>query len=262
MGFPYRQVFEKAEESLLAYGEKRMPIDELRKQLDEFKTFEQRKLSDGDYFSTLVSIAFYSGFKAATVTAKMPVIQGHFPDYTTVAAYTEHDIARILRDPSMIRHPGKIEGCVNNARSFAAIVQKHGSFRRYIDSFEPRSSAQNLMRLKRELQRRFDYLGEITAYHFMTDIGLPVLKPDRVVSRILYRLGATRTEHDLEETVSQGKKFAEATGLPIRYIDIVFVAYGQAQSLEFGIDRGICLKEPRCGVCGLTEYCRYFQRRR
>jgi DNA-3-methyladenine glycosylase I len=141
------------------------------------------------------------------------------------------------------------------------MIQKHGSFQQYIDSFKATTSEENLMLLKKELQHRFDYLGGITAYHFMTDMGLPVLKPDRVVSRIFYRLGATQTENDVVEAVNQGKKFAEATGLPIRYIDIVFVIYGQAQSLEFGVDRGICLKEPRCSVCGLTEQCRYFQRR-
>jgi DNA-3-methyladenine glycosylase I len=92
----------------------------------------------------------------------------------------------------------------------------------------------------------------------MTDIGLPVLKPDRVISRIFFRLGIINDENDLAGTVLQGKKFADATGLPIRYIDIVFVAYGQVQSLEFGIDRGICLDKPRCDECGLRKHCRYY----
>jgi DNA-3-methyladenine glycosylase I len=70
-------------------------------------------------------------------------------------------------------------------------------------------------------------------------------------------LGLTETEGQLLKTVLQGRKFAEATGLPIRYIDIVFVAYGQAQSMEFGIDRGICLKNPRCNECGVKEFCRW-----
>lgn len=260
MGFPYKQVFEKAEQTLLAYGSQRVPLNELRDRLDEFKTFENRKLSDADFFSMLVGIVFYSGFKAATVTARMPVIRGHFPDHHTVASYTELDIAGILRDPGMIRNRRKIEGCVNNAKSFVTIIKKHGSFQQYINSFKPKESGEKLMRLKKELQRRFDYLGGITAYHFMTDMGLPVLKPDRVLSRIFYRLGATHSQDDLEETVKQGNEFAAATALPIRYIDIVFVAYGQAQSLEFGIDRGICLKDPRCRVCGLTKHCRYDQR--
>src|ERR1700728_1050310 len=115
MGFPYRQIFEKAEETFLAYGSKRVPLSELRERLDRFKTFEGRKLSDAEFFSILVSIVFYSGFKAATVSAKLPVIRGHFPDYKTVAAYTKNDIARILHDPDMIRHPRKIEACVHNA---------------------------------------------------------------------------------------------------------------------------------------------------
>jgi DNA-3-methyladenine glycosylase I len=214
MGFPYRQIFEKAEETLLAYGSKRVPLNELRERLDRFKTFEGRKLSDAEFFSILVSIVFYSGFKAATVSAKLPVIWGHFPDYKTVAAYTKNDVARILHDPDMIRHPRKIEACVNNAIAFTAMIQKHGSFQQYIDSFKATTSEENLMLLKKELQHRFDYLGGITAYHFMTDMGLPVLKPDRVVSRIFYRLGATQTENDVVEAVNQGKKFARQPGCP------------------------------------------------
>ena len=158
----------------------------------------------------------------------------------------------------MIRNRRKIVACMKNANVFLKVIQQHGSFQQYIDSFGPTDSLENLVRLKEELQSRFHYLGGVTAYHFLTDIGLPVLKPDRVISRIFFRLGAIGAEDQPWETVLQGRKFAKATGLPIRYIDIVFVAYGQVQSLEFGVDQGICLKRPRCQACGLTAYCRYY----
>lgn len=161
----------------------------------------------------------------------------------------------------MIRHRKKIEACVANACEFEKLISQHGSIRNYIESFKPRVSTANLARLQEDLQRRFAFLGGVTVFHFMTDLGLPVLKPDRVVSRIFYRLVLTTSETDAIETIEQGTRFAEATGLPIRYIDIVFVAYGQAQTSEFGIDRGICLKEPRCGFCGLCDYCKHFQQK-
>jgi DNA-3-methyladenine glycosylase I len=139
------------------------------------------------------------------------------------------------------------------------LIAEHGSFGRYIESFAPADSFENLRRLKEELVARFQYIGGITAYHFLTEIGMPVLKPDRVICRLFHRLGIIETEGELLEAVIQGRKFAEATGLPIRYIDIVFVAYGQAQSTDFGIDRGICLKEPRCHECGVREFCHWYQ---
>ena len=115
--------------------------------------------------------------------------------------------------------------------------------------------------LKEELEARFAYLGGITVYHFLTDLALPVLKPDRVIARIFRRLGLVEYERQHLKTVIHGRKFAEATELPIRYVDIVLVAYGQVRSIEIGIDRGICLKEPRCDLCSLTGVCQFWQQK-
>jgi 3-methyladenine DNA glycosylase Tag len=44
----------------------------------------------------LVCVVFYSGFRAATVTAKLPSIRRYFSDYNAVAEYGEDEIDRIL----------------------------------------------------------------------------------------------------------------------------------------------------------------------
>jgi len=258
-GFQYQHVFKLLEESLIHYGTRRLPLDQIRAELDRYKTFAGRKLTDDEYHSTLVNVVFYSGFRAATVTAKRDIIKRWFPDWRTVAEYSDRNVAAVLSDPTMIRNKRKIKACIHNARIMKALIGEYGSFRKYIASFNAARSFENLMLLKEELEARFGYLGGVTVYHFLTDIGMPVLKPDRVICRIFQRLGLIENDGQLLKTVIQGRKFAEATGYPIRYIDIVFVAYGQAQSLEFGIDRGICLKEPRCAVCGLQEVCRWYQ---
>ncbi|WP_094226858.1 hypothetical protein [Methanolobus psychrotolerans] len=64
----------------------------------------------------------------------------------------------------------------------------------------------------------------------MTEIGLPVLKPDRVITRIFKRIGLIESEDQLLKTVIHGRKFSQETGLPIRYIDIIFAIYGQMVS--------------------------------
>lgn len=166
----------------------------------------------------------------------------------------------------MIRHAGKIEACVHNAGKFESLVNEYGSFDAYVQAFAPRESAANLMRLRADLQHRFKYLGGITTFHLMTDIGLPVLKPDRVIRRIFYRLGLIESESEDEAnllaTIEQGQRFSTAAQQPIRYIDIVFVAYGQVRSDEFGLDSGICLSDsPRCDVCGVRKACHYFPQR-
>lgn len=263
MSFPYQTVFHQLEKSLIEYGAKRLPRETIATELNVYKTYEAREMTDALCFSTLVYVTFYSGFRAATVTAKKPTINRWFPDWQTVADYSDDDVAQIMSDTNMIRHRAKIAACIANARTVRELIAEHGSMAHFIGSFGAARSVENLRRLKKVLETRFDYIGGVTVYHFLTEIGFPVLKPDRVVRRIFYRLGLLDSEVDSEdkivETIQHGRAFAEATGLPIRYIDIVFVAYGQVQALEFGIDRGICLEEPRCHECGIVENCGWYR---
>jgi DNA-3-methyladenine glycosylase I len=256
----YKTIFQKVEHTIISVGSANLPTEKIRANLDEFKHFEGKAFSDADYYLTLVYVVFYAGFRAATVTAKQNLINRYFSDYETVASYDESKADEILNDPEMIRNRRKIQICIENAKAFNSIVNEYGSFQAYIDSFSPRISFENLMLLKEELEYRFKGLGRITTYHFLTDIGLPVLKPDRVICRIFQRLGFVESDKQLLKTIIQGRKFAQATGHPIRYIDIVFVSYGQAKSQEFGLSSGICLEQrPLCSICGVTDYCNYFK---
>jgi DNA-3-methyladenine glycosylase I len=255
----YKVVFEGIESTLINIGSLNLPEDKIRENLDRFKHIEGKTFSDADYYWKLVCVIFYAGFRAATVSDKLDLIRGYFSEYITVANYEDDEIGKILNDVKMIRNQRKVQACVDNARIFRSIVKQHGSFQKYIDSFAPVKSFENLMLLKEELEYRFIGLGRVTTYHFLTDIGLPVLKPDRVICRIFQRLGLIESDKQLLTAVIQGRKFAEATGHPIRYIDIVFVAYGQMKSVEFGIEKGICLEtNPSCKICGVKDYCNYY----
>lgn len=254
----YRNIFTRTEQNLLQIGSQTKSLEEILQNLDKFKHFQDKKLSDQDYYRKLVLIVFYSGFKAAIVDKKKAIILSHFPDYKTVLDYDETQISKIYADSQMIKNRYKIQACLNNAKIFKQIIEKNISFQNYIDSFESHKSFENLLLLKEELESKFLGLGRITTYHLLTDIGLPVLKPDRVICRIFKRLGLIEDETQLLKTIIQGRKFAEATKLPIRYIDKVFVAYGQIQTLDLGINKGICLKsKPSCSQCTITEFCNY-----
>lgn len=254
----YKAVFNKLEDSLRRHSSLSDAV--FRSRFDEFKHFENRVLSDNDYYRILVDVTFYAGFKASTVSDKLDLIHRYFPDFETVAQYDEWKIGQILSDNNMIRNVRKVEACVANARTFKGIVSEYGSFGAYVGSFEPAQSFENLMLLKEELEYKFAYLGGVTVYHFLTDIGMRVLKPDRVVSRIFHRLGLIESKKQLLKAVIQGRKFSQATRLPIRYVDIVFVTYGQVGANDyFGIKNGICLeKNPQCHKCGVKEYCDYY----
>jgi len=265
----YRTIFENVEATLIRVGEQNGDAEAIREGFAFAKAVATKTFTDAEYFRTLIHIPFYSGFRAVTVGEKLLAIDKHFCDYETVAAYGEAHVRRMMADSGMIRHERKIRGCVDNARQFKAIVMKHGSFKKYLDGFAAQASLPNLLRLRKDLMRRFSYLGSITSLHFLTDIGMPVLKPDEVIRRIFSRLGlvadASEREERLWEVVQEGQRFAEATKYPIRYVDIVFVAYGQVRAAQGKHDmpQGICVEEhPRCAICGVTKYCRYVQKNR
>jgi DNA-3-methyladenine glycosylase I len=262
----YKTIFDNVESTIVNEGSRTLPTARILENLEKYKRVGDRPFSDADYYWALVRVVFYAGFKAATVDARINSIRQHFPDYEAVAGYDNSKIDEILSDPDMIKHEGKVRACVNNARTFKSIISSYGSFQRYIESFGAKDSFENLMRLRKELKQQFDYLSKITAYHFLTIIGMPVLKPDRVIRRIFHRLGFIESDDESEgnllKTVLQGHKFAQATGHPLRYVDIVFVAYGQMKFENFGLNKGICLQEnPRCTVCGVRDYCDYFARK-
>jgi DNA-3-methyladenine glycosylase I len=255
----YKSIFLGIESTLLSVGSKNLPEKTIREYLDQFKQLEGRTYSDIEYYWKLVLVTFYAGFRASTVTTKLGVINKYFNNYKLVANYGDAQIATILDDRAMIRNQRKVRACIDNARTILSIVENYGSIQEYIDSFAPTKSFENLLLLKEELEYRFVGLGSITTYHFLTDIGMPVLKPDRAISRIFKRLGLIESEQQKLKTVIQGRRFAQATGHPIRYIDIVFVTYGQLTSEDFGITRGICLeKQPDCEICGVKNYCYYY----
>lgn len=89
----------------------------------------------------------------------------------------------------------------------------------------------------------------------MMDIGLQVLKPDRVISRIFNRLGLIENDKDLLGVVQAGRAFSKVTNLPIRLIDIIFVMYGQLD--QEGLECICSEKNPKCEKCGIKSECLY-----
>lgn len=256
---PYKAIFDAVESTLFEVGSRLVSREQILAELEPYKHVAGKRFTDDECYTMLVHIVFYSGFKAQTVTDKLPIIDGHFPDYRVVADYDEQTVNFILSDPQMIRHKGKIAACIHNAKTFREIVGKHGSFQAWLDSF-PATNFDEAIR--KEYQNLFEFLGPRTSFHFMTDLGFPVLKPDRVIERIFKRLALVENTLANESLylslIQEGRKFAEATGHPIRYIDVVFVIYGQDQTKEVGLEHGICLdKRPSCSLCGVAEYCSY-----
>ena len=88
---------------------------EFEDEFSRFKSYENRDISDNEYYRLLVDIIFYSGFKASTVDKYLDVIHSHFEDYEIVAKYNLDQVEEIKNDKNMIQNKAKIDACIRNA---------------------------------------------------------------------------------------------------------------------------------------------------
>lgn len=82
---------------------------------------------------------FQSGLSWLTILRKRENFRAAFRyfDFTAVAQFGEADVERLLGDAGIVRHRGKIEATINNARAALDTIEAHGSLAAFFWSFEP-----------------------------------------------------------------------------------------------------------------------------
>lgn len=254
-----RKIFSAAEISLFELSP--LSKKELSRNFQQFKNIDPNKIDWNKFYELIAFVAFYSGFKAETVNNKYAAIKKALGKLNKVAAFKVPDIKASLKDESIIKHEGKIRACVFNAKKIIELKNEHKTLQKYMASFGDLEEIKNLNAFAKALRKRFKYLGVITVNHLLLDLGLYVVKPDRVLCRIFYRLGLINSIQDYQNVINIGRLINKATSLPIRYIDLIMVFYGQVgYKKELDIDNGICLeKKPKCDICKLSTYCNYYK---
>ncbi|MGB8197369.1 MAG: DNA-3-methyladenine glycosylase I [Acidimicrobiales bacterium] len=106
---------------------------------------------------------------------------------TLVAAFTDGDVARLLENPNLIRHRGKIESTINNAGAVLELQRSGSSLNEFLWSFvdgkpqqhdwkkEPRlpGSTPDAELMSKALKKRgFRFVGPTTCYSLMQAAGL------------------------------------------------------------------------------------------
>ena len=142
---------------------------------------------DNRLFEKLCLEGFQSGLAWITILRKRENFRSAFHgfDIDKVAEMGEADIDRLLQDAGIIRHRGKIESTINNARRTLEIQKEYGSLAAYIWRFEPDDRAAPELRggieseteasraLSKDLRKRgFSFVGPTTCYAFMQAMGL------------------------------------------------------------------------------------------
>jgi DNA-3-methyladenine glycosylase I len=140
-------------------------------------------------FEKLSLEGFQAGLSWLTILRKREAFRRAFAgfDFERVARFGESDVARLLSDASIVRHRGKIEAVLGNARRALELVKSEGSLAAYVWQFEPAARTAPLDRtsfaelaqtpesraLARDLKGRgWRFVGPTTVYAFMQAMGL------------------------------------------------------------------------------------------
>lgn len=140
---------------------------------------------DHRLFEKLSLEGFQSGLSWRTILAKRENFRAAFYDFDfdRIARFTERDVGRLLKDAGIVRHRGKIEAVINNAKQARELVKKEGSLAAFIWRYEPRvtdlakpqtaSTSAESLALSKDLKKQgWKFVGPTTVYAFMQAMGL------------------------------------------------------------------------------------------
>jgi DNA-3-methyladenine glycosylase I len=104
-----------------------------------------------------------------------------------IAAYTQQDMDRLLADPGIIRHAGKVKAIITNAQAYLRLTEQHGDFASFIWQFVngqpiqnhwrsaadvPTQTPQSILLAKVLKQHDFSFVGSTICYAFMQAVGM------------------------------------------------------------------------------------------
>ncbi len=140
-------------------------------------------------FEFLLLESFQAGLSWITILRRRSHFQKAFAnfDYKKVANFTEKDVDVLLQNDGIIRHRGKIEATITNAKAFMDVQKEFGSFDTYLWAFVDGAPKQNKLKslkdavaktdisdkISKDLKKRgFKFVGSTTIYAYMQAIGM------------------------------------------------------------------------------------------
>ncbi|MBO6580859.1 MAG: DNA-3-methyladenine glycosylase I [Thalassospira sp.] len=136
-------------------------------------------------FEKICLEGFQSGLSWRTILTKRENFRQAFAgfDFHKVAQFDDADVKRLLADAGIIRHRGKIEASINNAKRACEMVAEEGSLAAYFWRFEPKpdevdppqsmSTSPTSVALSKDLKKRgWKFVGPTTVFAFMQAMGL------------------------------------------------------------------------------------------
>ena len=137
-------------------------------------------------FERLSLEGFQAGLSWLTILKKRERFREVFAkfDAETVAGFGDTEIETLLSDPGIIRHRGKIEACIGNARAVLS-MREEGGIADFIWGFRPEdtprprtvaeipTTGEESVALSKALKKKgFRFVGPTTMYALMEAIGM------------------------------------------------------------------------------------------
>jgi DNA-3-methyladenine glycosylase I len=139
-------------------------------------------------FELLILESFQAGLSWITILRKREAFRAAFRgfDPATIAIWEEPDVMRLLADPGIVRHRGKIEGTIRGAQAWLRIEAREG-FSPFLWSFTggtptqnrplrmadvPSQTAQSAAMSKALKAEGFGFVGPTITYAFMQAAGM------------------------------------------------------------------------------------------
>jgi len=146
---------------------------------------------DRRLFEKICLEGFQSGLSWLTILRKRPAFRDAFEgfEFERVARFGDADVERLLSNAGIVRHRGKIEAVIHNARRACDLAAECGSLAAYFWKFEPHantrpseitkealmkmSTSAESVALSKDLKKRgWKFVGPTTVYAFMQAMGL------------------------------------------------------------------------------------------
>jgi DNA-3-methyladenine glycosylase I len=146
---------------------------------------------DARLFEKICLEGFQSGLSWLTILRKRENFRNAFAgfDHRRVARFNQRSVERLLNDAGIVRHRGKIESTINNARRAIEMESEFGSLSAFFWEWVPPKSERprrmtkagltklaktpTSTALSKELKGRgWSFVGPTTAYAFMQAMGL------------------------------------------------------------------------------------------
>lgn len=137
---------------------------------------------DRRLFEKLSLEGFQSGLSWRTILAKREAFRTAFVDFdfAAIARFTAREVQRLMTDEGIVRHRGKIEAVIHNARCVLELAEREGSLAAFVWRYERHtkrphreSTSAESIALSKDLKRQgWKFVGPTTVYAFMQAMGL------------------------------------------------------------------------------------------